>query len=211
MFCTNCGSKLETGQQFCTQCGTRVSSNDNIINAGNNNYNNDNTYHQPAQSPQATPVWVMGASKTLSFLNIISCYVIFYNDRLLVAHITPEFQKAESAKKSAEIKASNIGFFKGSAEMMRFWADYYKKYYTMSQQAILSETHLNIEITYNMVSEVKFHAFEQGSDDDPDSGGYIHISVSNGQVLKLKHKISHSSSVKSTLESLFGYRLKYKR
>ncbi len=200
MFCTNCGSKLEPNQQFCTQCGTRTNS------GTNNTYINNQT--------QVTPlnvIWILTAQKKLSFMNIMACYVIFYNDRLVLAHLSPELQKAESARKSAEIKASGIGFFKGSAEMMRYWANYQEKYRTMPISSIIAEDPLNAEIPYNMISELYFRAFTSGDDDDPDSGGNLNISLSNSQVIKLQHKVSHSNSIKSTLESLLGFRIKYKK
>ena len=205
MFCTNCGGRIESNQQFCTQCGTRVS-----INTLNNNSNNTNFINQPAQT-SLNVVWIMTAQKKLSLLNIITCYVILYNDRLVLAHLSPELQKAESAKKSAEIKASGIGFFKGSAEMMRYWSNYQDKYRTMPIPSILAEDPMNAEIPYNMISELLFRAYTAGDEDDPDRGGVMHISLSNGNTVKLKHTISHSNSIKATLESLLGFRVKYKK
>ncbi|OQB53782.1 MAG: hypothetical protein BWX97_00497 [Firmicutes bacterium ADurb.Bin146] len=202
MFCTNCGNKLEPDQQFCTQCGSRAN-NRNI----QNNVNNNN---QTASS-SSNVVWIITTQKKLSLLNIITCYVILYNDRLVLAHLSAELQKAESAKKSAEIKASGIGFFKGSAEMMRYWANYQEKYKTMPISSILAEDPSNIEIPYNMIGELFFQAYTAGDEDDPDRGGILHILLSNGNVIKLKHTISHSNSIKTTLESILGFRARYKK
>lgn len=196
MFCIKCGSKIEANNEFCTNCGTKV-----II------ANSQTVYPQTDK-----PVWVLQANKKLSMLKIITCYVIFYRDKLLLAHLSPELQKAESTRKSAEIKASGINFFKGSAEMMRFWSNYHEKYNTLTQQAILAEDPLNIEIPYNIIGELYFRAFQAGfDDDDRDTQGNINISISNGQVIKLTHKMGHDASVKSTLESLLGFKVKYKK
>lgn len=195
MFCINCGSKMDANQQFCTSCGTKVS----------------NTYDQTTNLQAKKPVWVLQTNKSLSMLKIITCYVIFYEDRLLLAHLSTELQKSESAKKSAEIKANGLNFFKGSAEMMRFWSSYHEKYNTMTQLAILAEDPLNVEIPYNMISELYFSAYNEGDDDERSTGGKINISLNNGQVIKLKHKLSHGASVKSTLDSLLGSRVHYKK
>lgn len=201
MFCTNCGNRIEPGQLFCTGCGTRVAGNvQNTVN-----------YSTPQTQASYGVVRVLTAQKKLSMFNMITCYVVLFNDRMVLAHITPEFQKAESARKSAEIKASGTGFFKGSAEMMRFWSYYHKKYETMSPPAILAECPMNMEIPYNMISQLLFRAYEEGDEDSSSSGGDFNISLSNGNVIKLKHKLGHSNALNNDLQSLLGFRLKYKK
>lgn len=99
--------------------------------------------------------------------------------------------------------------------MMKFWADYYKKYYTMNSAAILADDPANVILPYHQISEVYFKAFYESSssgDSTPTfTQGKFEIETVQGERLKFSHSQSADRSVQETLTRLFGSRLKYKK
>jgi hypothetical protein len=142
-----------------------------------------------------------------------TCYIIFMPDKLVLAYLSQERQKAEGARLSQEIKASGKGFFKGSAAMMSYWSHYHEKYYSMPSQQILSEDPENMLIDNNAVSKLFFHAYDTYYSDDSQrvSGGKLQITLAGGETLKFSHTLNHNKSIRNTLSQLFGNRLKYRK
>ncbi len=158
MYCSQCGNPMGPNSNFCTRCGHNVSTG------------------QPANSPQpqaqaapAAPaarpaekvLWVFQAQRKYSMVKMAPCHIVFLQDKVVLAHLTPALQKAESAKVSQQVKAEGKGFFKGSAQMMRFWSEYHKKYYTMPISAILAEDPSNIVIDHPVITRVYFRGFSE--------------------------------------------------
>ena len=207
MFCSQCGNQIDSQSSYCTKCGNRAA---------------------PLQCQDQPPVqaataalsdsivWIFRADRKLSMFKIVPCYIVFMRDKAVLAFITPALQKAQSAKVSQDIKSKELGFFKGSAAMMRYWSDYYKKYYTMSADAILAEDPSNRVLYYQNISQVLFKGFSDDTSFD-DTGtssvtqGKLYFSVAGGETLKFSHSQSADKSVKETLTQLFGAKLKYKR
>ena len=233
MFCSQCGKEASANQAFCSQCGQRLA----VIPPVQQVYQPpvqpayqppvQQVYQPPAQQvyqpPQVAPataavdqvVWIISTTRHFSMFKVMSCSVVFMRDKVVLAHLSPALQKAESARVSQDIKANGIGFFKGSAAMMRYWAEWHKRYYTMSVQAILAEDPLNQVIAYSSISEVLFRCFSETiSTDDSNSTatqGKLHFSLINGETIKLTHTLTDVNHIRDTLASLFGNRLKYKR
>lgn len=224
MFCRQCGNKLTEGQKFCQSCGCPVSAPaQQVQQQPIQQAPVQPVYQQPEQQPVyqqpvqqgGHAVWVLHATHKVSLLKGVQCYVVFWPDRVILAHLTSELQKAESAKVSAQIKAEGLGFFKGSAAMMKHWATYGRKYETMSEQAILAEEPSNMVIPYISLSEVSFHCYSESTDFEDNSTsvyeGKLHLKLANGETVKLTHHQENAAFVKDTLTNLFGYKLKYKR
>ena len=234
MFCSQCGKEASANQAFCSQCGQRLA----VIPPVQQVYQPpvqpayqppvQQAYQPPVQpvyQPQITPatapaavdqvVWIISTTRHFSMFKVMSCSVVLMRDKVVLAHLSPALQKAESARVSQDIKANGIGFFKGSAAMMRYWAEWHKRYYTMSVQAILAEDPLNQVIAYSSISEVLFRCFSETiSTDDSNSTatqGKLHFSLVNGETIKLTHTLTDVNHIRDTLASLFGNRLKYKR
>jgi hypothetical protein len=178
---------MADGSKFCTSCGKQQSS-------------------QPAEQA----VLVFPAIRKYSLFKMDTCNIVFMRDRLVLAYLTGDKQKMESAKVAADIKAQGLGFFKGSAYMMRYWADYSKKYYTMDINSILAEDPLNQVIHYSMIMELKYRCYESGDSDSNSTGGELNLMIINGEPLKFTHTEPGDKQIKSILSSLLGYRLKYK-
>lgn len=231
MFCTKCGNKLQVSDKFCTRCGSKVSP------------AAEHTAPPPAQTYQATPVqttpfvqpsqpifppaptvtaqsaektlWVLKTNRKLSLLKVIPCYVIFRSGHTILAHLTPEMQKAESARASGEIKENGLGFFKGSAAMMRFWNEYHRKYYSMSVAEIVAECPYNVALENRSLSEVYFKCYSTSTNFDDNSSstneGKLYLSQFAAEKIKLTHSQYHDRAIRDLLTGLFGDRLKYRK
>ncbi len=209
MFCTHCGFKVEAQSQFCAKCGSLVAS---------------DSEPKAAKAAPETPfgradtteeiAWVLITQRKLSLIKRVACNLVFMKDKVIVAHLSPELQKAESAKISQEIKASGTGFFKGSAKMMQYWANYYKKYYSMNTSQILAEDPANFVLPYQSVKAVMFQCESQSMDEDGrsyGSQGKLNITMADGKTFKFSHSRAHDRTVKETLTRLLNGKLKYKR
>lgn len=206
MFCSQCGNPVKEGAKFCTHCGNRV------------NDHNEPVVSTPSKQQVTETIsevlWVFKADRRLSLFKIISCYIVFYSDKILFAYMTPEFQKAENNKVTAQIKADKKGFFKGSAAMMKHWGQFHKRYYTMSINEVLSEDPSNLLIANNKVVSVLFTGSEIDNSADDDSSvtlGKFNFDLTTGETLKFTHSQSGSREIKELLLQLFGNRLKYKK
>jgi hypothetical protein len=192
MFCKECGKELIQGQKYCSQCGITV---------------------EPTQV-KSSVIWIIKTSRKLSLLKSVTCYVLFMKDKLILAHLSPSLQKSENKKVSDEIKSSGKGFFKGSASMMGYWADYHKKYYDMSEADILAEDSTNIVVPYSALSEVLFKGTTDRIEKDNTThvyDGKLYFSLNDGNTIKLKHRENAHKSIKEILIDLFGNKLKYKK
>ncbi len=131
----------------------------------------------------------------------------------MFAFLSPERQKYENDKVSQQVRAQGLGFFKGSAAMMKFWADYGNKYYAMNTAAVLADDPLNSVLPYVQISEVLYRCYDQSTDMDGDPSttmGRLRFSFPGG-LFDLVHTQYDSKSVRETLTGLFGPRLIYRR
>ncbi len=224
MYCTQCGKQLSDDSLFCSQCGKRVTPPAYQPAPPPPAYQPapPPSAYQPAPPPPAsgfTPqdgpaVWVLRADRKLSVLKQVTCYIVFKQDHLVLAHLSKDMMKTESARMQNEIKAQGIGFFKGSAAMMRGWAAYGDKYGRMTTHDMLAEDPANIAIGYPDITRCLFRGYSTYSSGD-DSGdtvvtGKFELTLRGGDSFKFTHRESGSKAIKSTLQSLLGDTLKYK-
>ena len=203
MFCSQCGKQIKDGSKFCTFCGTPVATNLEP---------NPSTPPTPTRSTEKV-VWVFRVNHKLKLFKIVPCHVVFMEDKVVFAYLTPELQKSESAKVSQQIKEDKIGFFKGSAAMMRYWADFYKHYYNMSSNEILAEDPSNMMVLNHQIARVTFDGANVIVDDDDSNTdkGKLYFDIIGQDTLKFTHSQTHDKSIKDVLLQLFGNRLKYKK
>lgn len=209
MYCEQCGNMLEPQNRFCAKCGSIVAqASDNAA-----------TYREPAapvaESVTSEPViWVFSAQRKLSAFKLIPCSIVFMADKAVFAHLSPQLQKVENAKASQDIKAKGLGFFKGSAEMMQYWSNYHKKYYSMNIGEILSEDPTNFVLPYQNIKKVMYQCESSTIDSEGSTygtQGKLNFDLFDGKPIKFSHSRSHDKSVKGTLTKLFGGKLKYKK
>lgn len=219
MYCSQCGYQIDPQSKFCAQCGSKLAQLPEESQRSNQRapVPELKTAEQPILAPvsmQESVIWVFSVQHKLSLLKIIPCNIVFMQDKVIVAHLTPELQKAESAKLSKEIKSNGIGFFKGSAAMMQYWADYYKKYYTMTANEILSEDRSNVALQYQNIQKVLFQCESTSIDSDGvtyGTQGKLQFDLFGGQTVKFTHSQWNDKSIREMLIRLFGEKLKYKK
>ncbi len=228
MFCSQCGSQVRDGDAFCTRCGNRINQarpmNQQPVNAPppinqSFQYQQQPTTSQSGRYAQSQPtervIWVFRTDRKYSMFKMTPCHIVFMEDKVVLAYVTQALQKAESDKVSRELKESNTGFFKGSAAMMKFWSDYYKKYYTMGSAAILAEDPTNVILPNHQIAQVLFKGFYESASSGDSSPtvtqGKLEFEMTNGETIKFTHRQSADKSIQETLTRLFGGRLKYKR
>ncbi len=223
MFCSNCGHQLSDGASFCTSCGQKVETFSSAIPITHQPHRSSPELNQPVSQPPYQPPYQPAAEQVLmvlqtnrkySMLKMTTCHLVFMPDKVVLAYLSKERQKAENDRLSQEIKASGKGFFKGSAAMMSYWADFHKRYYQMSSQQILAEDPENLMIPNHAVSQLLFHAYDTDYSSDGSqrtTGGKLNLTPAGGETLKFSHTIGHNNSIRDTLFQLFGQRLKYKR
>ena len=209
MFCEQCGTRAEAQSKFCTKCGSLLSR------------AAEPTAAEPTPGAPAggfniseSVAWVLPAQRKISFFKRAACYVAFMGDKAVVAHLSPQRQKEESANASQEIKEKGVGLFKGSAAMMQYWASYHKKYYSMTSAQILAEDPTNFVLSYQMMKKVVFQCESLTTDEEGrayGSQGGLTFSMMDGNTIKFSHSYSHNKSYKETLVRLFNGKLKYKK
>lgn len=201
MYCKNCGNKLNENANFCTKCGTKVSE-----------------IREPLGNTQTKPsfenaVMVLSASKKDGLFKRTSTYVVFFKDRIVLAMLTPERQKAESKDLSDQIKAEGKGFFKGSVAMMKYWGKYGNRYYNMGPEDILREENSNLMIYNSDISKIVFRRLDSVYDAGSGAGdslGILEIHCSLGKISATHNYTDGNKNIKRVLESLYGDRMKYK-
>lgn len=237
MFCTNCGKTVAPDANFCGGCGSRTAPLQQQPSAGAGLVPSMQKpftapmppiapqYQQPvpqvpvqqaapAPSAQEATELVLSVTRKLSLVKAVACHLVFKPSWVVVAHLTPALQKAETVRLQEELKAQNVGFMKRAGAQMSFWANYHTRYFEMASDAILAEDPTNQAINYGTISGVYYHcATTQYDADDTASTkqGSLNISLTNGETLKFTHKEHHNRTIQDALTALFGPRLKYKK
>ncbi len=209
MFCEKCGARAETQRKFCAKCGSPLIQIVETTAAESRPTVPANGFHT-----SESVVWVLPAQCKISFFKRTPCYVVFMGDRAIVAHLSSQRQKEESAKASQEIKEKGIGFFKGSAAMMQYWSGYHKKYYSMTPAQVLAEDPTNFVLPYQTMKKVLFQCESLTTDEDGrayGAHGGLTFSLMDGKKIKFSHSYSHNGSHKEMLTKLFNGKLKYKK
>ncbi|NLB19368.1 MAG: zinc ribbon domain-containing protein [Clostridium sp.] len=206
MFCRKCGAELDAQSDFCSNCGAKVSLDPS---AGN---------EEKQKNPSTTEaaIWMLQVQRKYSMLKIVTCYMVFFKDEMVLAHLSGALRKAESQKASDQIKEKGLGFLKGSAEMMKYWSKFSQRYYTMDVDEILAEDPTNMVIPYEDISKVLFKGSSESffAGDDSSSStvdGKLELSLNRGETIKFTHTYSSGREIKDTLTDFFGEKLKYKK
>lgn len=209
MYCQKCGAQIVPESSFCTACGNPVAKNFGSTVSGYNPSPPVNLFNNTV-----TVSWVLVAQLKESLFKRKACSVVFMRDRLVIAHLSAQRQKEENSRITEEIKSEGKGFFKGSAAMMQYWANYHKKYYTMTPEQIQSEDPANFVVWYENIKKLIFKC--ETTDIDADGRSYgnqgsLDISLADGRKISFSHSCSNDSSIKKTLTDLFDSKLKYRK
>lgn len=219
MYCVKCGYQIDPQDKFCAKCGSKVAQFEEVSHKPNPSppEPEQKIAERPTMAPGYIPesvIWVFSAQRKQSLFKIIPCNIVFMQDKLIFAYLTPELQKAESRKLSNDIKSNGIGFLKGSAAMMKYWANFSKKYYTMTANEILSEDQSNAMIQYQNIQKVLFQCDSTSVDSEGityGTQGKLQFDLFGGQTIKFTHSQWNDKSIRDMLIRLFGEKLKYKK
>jgi len=210
MYCGKCGRQLEQSSRFCISCGNAVYQ----PTVYETSYTPAPTYTEMYAAPGENAVLVISAHRKISFFKRTACYIVFMNDKAVFAHLSAEHQKSETAKAVQGIKDNGLGFFKGSAAMMKYWSSYHQKYYSMRSAEILAEDPSNFVLLYQNIRKVLFKCESSSYDSDGSSSGAsgsLRFTLFDGGKLKFSHSLSHDKGRKNTLSTLFADKLKYRK
>lgn len=209
MYCAQCGAQLGPWSKFCPGCGSHIEQDPYTAVS---DYNVQGTFKQPVNRTEV--VWVLTALRKESFLKGKPCWIVFMKDRLIVAHLSAQHQKGENARMWSEMKAQGKGFFKGSREVMKYWADYPNKYYSMLAEHILAEDPTSFAIEYVNIKKTVYRCEVTDIGGDVTSWncqGKCNVMFFEGKQLKFSHTRSHDRATKETLIELFDKKLKYRK
>src|SRR6056297_3594923 len=207
MYCQNCGNKVSENSKFCSLCGAKLNSVQKT--------KKENTSKTPSSSSSVEEdkaLMVLNTSLKEGFLKSIGCYLVFFNDRIVVFKLLKDRQNEEIKKFQKELKKSGTGFLKSSVAMMSFWSSFGDRFYKMTPEEILSEEKENFQIYNNDISKIEFKQSLTIVDEDSQRQkmGDIKIKYSSEE-LKFQHKYNDSNgNIKKVLSSLFNRNLKYK-
>ncbi len=226
MFCSTCGKQVVANAAFCSGCGSRVGAQQvpgfqqtAFITPAQDTYPPQQAAYQQPQ-PVFSPVpsaeetlLVLKVTHKLSLANAVVCHVVFKRNWLVLAHLTTNLQKFETARLMESMKAQNLGMIKRTGAQMRFWGDFYKRYYSMTTEAILAEDMTNKAINYGMITLFDYVNGYTTSDDESsyDHEGKLHLSLASSETLKFTHQGRHDKDIYNLLTGLFGGRLRYKK
>lgn len=212
MYCKKCGTQLAAESRFCTKCGNSIAQ--APVHSAPATDTPEPVHPSGGSEMNEVVVWVLTAQRKESLFSRKPCSLVFMQDKLIVAHLSAQRQKEESARVSSEIKAKGKGFFKGSAAMMQHWANYHKKYYSMTSAQIFAEETTNFAVQYMNMKKLVFQCESMETDSDGRTYGHqgaVDISLLDGNKIKFSHSQSHNSTVKNMMLELFDKKLKYKK
>ena len=200
MFCSNCGKQTVQGAKFCSNCGNLIETDREFLMGEKNN-----------ESVQK-PLMVLHGGKKEGIIKQTEYFLVFFPTNIIFAIFSKDIQNREMKRLREKLKADGTGFFKSSAEMMKFWANYGDKYYQMTEMEILNEEKSNFTIENSKIKKIKFTASENQQYEENSSTRIGEMIIeTNGERIKIKHKYFDSNrNIKKVLENIYGNKLKYK-
>jgi len=208
MYCQNCGNKVSEDSKFCSLCGAKL----NFVQTTKKESTSTKETSSSYAKEEDKALIVLNASLKEGFLKSIGCYLVFFNDRIIVFKLLKKRQNEETKKLQKELKESGTGFLKSSAAMMNFWNSFGDRFYKMTPEEILSEEKENFEILNNDVSKIEFKKSLTILDQDSQRQKMGDLVIkTTSDVFKFQHKYKDTKgSIKKVLSSLFSGTLKYK-
>ncbi|MBN1622881.1 MAG: zinc-ribbon domain-containing protein [Clostridia bacterium] len=141
-FCSNCGTKLAEGAKFCKNCGTKVATAE--------------TPQIPVEKPREanTTKLAVPANYKKGILSLKGCTLVFTDSELIVAITDKKIMNEHIA--SVREESSGQGFFKKTAAVMKSGYTFTDRYYSMTADAIKSETPDNFTLPFNIIESLRY-------------------------------------------------------
>jgi uncharacterized Zn finger protein (UPF0148 family) len=141
-FCSNCGTKLADGAKFCRNCGTKVTAAE--------------TPQTPVEKPREvnSTKLAVPANYKKGILSLKGCTLVFTESELIVAITDKKIMNEHIA--SVREESSGQGFFKKTAAVMKSGYTFTDRYYSLTPEAIKSETTENFTLPFNVIESLKY-------------------------------------------------------
>ena len=229
-FCSKCGFKVQRRETTNLQQEVRPSTSQPQPQAPQPQYQAPPQNAQPAPSPQQyqqappqyqqaqqsvgpKPMMVLQGSMTVGMFKSKIVYLVFYNDRMVVAEFTKQRQDEEIKAAIAKSKSEGKGFFKTSGAMLSSFTNYGNRFYQMTPAEAMNDETTNFEIPHGQISKfvfVRVDTVNYNDNTQNTTGGKIEIQHA-GDKIKIGHSYTDGNkNIRGVLENLYGDRLKYK-
>lgn len=206
MFCSNCGSNIDESMIFCSNCGYNIEIQHELEVA------NEKVERIEAEILKTGAQFVLCTSRKLGVFKTVLCYLVFYEDKVIMAHLGNDRIKSVMTKYAEDNKTNEKGFFTRLMDSMNFYEDYKHVFMTKKQEEIMAEDIENKEIHYCTMNSMLFKR-QMNSQKDYDSKarqGDLIIDTSQGK-FKFTHRyFDNDKVIKQALEKVNGIKLKYR-
>jgi hypothetical protein len=177
----------------------------------NDDMTNDNL---PQTGGTASPKLVLSTSRTLGFFKSVPCYLVFYENEMILAHLSKQVQNQAIEQYRQEQKDQGKGVLRTMVAMAGIWNNYGQRYYQMPKEDILKQDSMNTALPYAAVTSVLFKTAREYQDtQNAQTGrhpGKLHLQTAT-EKFRFQHQYFDSrKNIKSLLEACFGNKLTYK-
>ncbi len=203
MFCSKCGNQISENVKFCSKCGCKV--NGSVSNVYTDTVSNTVQYQIPVRL-------VLCTNRKLGMVKQSLCYVIFYDDRIILTHMSNAKMKEIGKEFAKRQKEEKTGFIGRLVEGANFYNDYAETFKDKSPEENIAGNPLNVEIPMNQINKVMFKCagYIHREDEVRNMPGDMHI-VTTSEKYKFTHKYyDNDKSIKEELNAIVGRVLKYK-
>jgi len=201
VYCSNCGKQVDAGMKFCSGCGKEISG---MVSSG----------VEEVVEVQMPVRLVLCTTRKIGMLKQILCYVIFYDDRIVLSHISNARLKVVTKEFSENKKDKKSGFFGKLADGANIYNDYGESLKEKSLEENLMGDELNCQIGMDQLKKITFHRFgmtyqEMDTGMNNNVGSFVILTKS--EKFKFTHKYSDSDKrIKEGLNAVVGKVLKYR-
>lgn len=200
MYCGNCGNEVKTGNNFCGACGYNLK-----VFAEEQQKQQQKAQLEAEKASGLRPQLILTTDFVAGMLKRKLCYLVFYNDRVILAYMNKERLKEASKLMADQSNYQEMKFMERLAYGMTFYEKLKHTFEDKTQAAILSEDIDNKEIYYVSVSSAKFipKSYANRENDPYSKFGELIIKSNHGK-LKFTHTYEDSdNAIRHQLGSFF--------
>ena len=177
----------------------------------------ENALHDQNDMPEnnaSSVKLVLTTTRKLGFFKAIPCYVIFYDNELVLAHLSKQTEKDALQQFRQEQKEQGKGIFKTMFAMAGFWQNYGQRYYTTSKEDILQQDSMNMTLPYAGITSFLFKTARRDTNHTNQNpshyAGKIVIKTATEKMTFQHQYFDTRQNIKTLLQSVLGAQLQYK-
>lgn len=200
MYCGNCGSEVAEGNNFCGACGYNLK-----VFAEEQAKKQEEARLAQEQASGQKAMMVLTTDKVAGVFKRKLCYLVFFSDKVVLAHMSNSRLKEVSKRLAKESNYNDKKWTEKLAYSLTFYEEIKKFYDTMTPEEVLAEDVDNMAIYYVAVLSAKFiPKLSYYKEDDPHSKFGELIIKSNHGKFKFTHTYEDSDDViRNQLSSFF--------